>query len=382
MNYQVNKLKREIRSIMNEVYSVNESITMLERQELIRGFEDGINEEIGGFLGRMAGKTANFFSKAADKATEWKDKSSKAISTMGTNIKNTYNAAVKKAEEFYQKGKQLAGEAWEKIKNFADQCVQKIQSGYAAAMNAIASGWKSFKNALSTTYNEVSQAISSAWEQMKEEAAAFGEAIAAIWANIVKETAAMIQSMKQKMKEMGEKSSKWIQENKAELEKDAQIAAQSTLEGLKTLGQKTMEILKQGKDIAVEVGMVIVFMVVYPFELLWKGIKAIPGVAERVSVMVKDFINKEVEEYKSEYARVRGEGKSEGGETTESGAKPDVQTRYKELLAAWKDEQKKLGKNANPGQGTRTRLMKQAESEVGSTSERLKYLKTFENFKY
>lgn len=42
----------------------------------------------------------------------------------------------------------------------------------------------------------------------------------------------------------------------------------------------------------------------------------------------------------------------------------DPQTRYKELLAEWKDSQKKLGKNTTPGQGTRTRLMRQAKEGV------------------
>lgn len=49
---------------------------------------------------------------------------------------------------------------------------------------------------------------------------------------------------------------------------------------------------------------------------------------------------------------------------TTSDISPEVTTRYKELMTAWKENQKKLGKNTSPGEGTRTRLMKQAESEV------------------
>ena len=41
-----------------------------------------------------------------------------------------------------------------------------------------------------------------------------------------------------------------------------------------------------------------------------------------------------------------------------------VETRYKELLIQWKENQKKLGKNTSPGQGTRARLMKQAQTET------------------
>jgi hypothetical protein len=43
---------------------------------------------------------------------------------------------------------------------------------------------------------------------------------------------------------------------------------------------------------------------------------------------------------------------------------PQVQQRYKEIVQKWKEEQKRLGKNASPGEGTRKRLLKQAESEV------------------
>ena len=43
---------------------------------------------------------------------------------------------------------------------------------------------------------------------------------------------------------------------------------------------------------------------------------------------------------------------------------PAVDKRYKELVLQWKESQKKLGKNTNPGEGTRIRLLKQAQSEI------------------
>jgi hypothetical protein len=41
-----------------------------------------------------------------------------------------------------------------------------------------------------------------------------------------------------------------------------------------------------------------------------------------------------------------------------------IQKRYKELLSDWKDSQKSLGKNIIPGEGTRKRILKQAEIEI------------------
>lgn len=49
---------------------------------------------------------------------------------------------------------------------------------------------------------------------------------------------------------------------------------------------------------------------------------------------------------------------------TKTDTKPTVDSKYQELVAKWKEEQKKLGKNVNPGEGTRERLMKQAEAVV------------------
>jgi hypothetical protein len=50
--------------------------------------------------------------------------------------------------------------------------------------------------------------------------------------------------------------------------------------------------------------------------------------------------------------------------STESETNTDVSKRYNELIKSWKENQKKIGKNTSPGEGTRKRLMKQAESEV------------------
>lgn len=40
-----------------------------------------------------------------------------------------------------------------------------------------------------------------------------------------------------------------------------------------------------------------------------------------------------------------------------------VQSKYKKLLQDWKENQRKLGKNTSPGQGTRARLMKMAQQQ-------------------
>lgn len=49
-----------------------------------------------------------------------------------------------------------------------------------------------------------------------------------------------------------------------------------------------------------------------------------------------------------------------------------VEDIYKELVNKWKQEQKKLGKNSNPGQGTRNRLMKQAKLQASENQQDVK----------
>ena len=96
----------------------------------------------------------------------------------------------------------------------------------------------------------------------------------------------------------------------------------------------------------------------------------------------REFVNQKLEEFDKEIEKLKT-GKTDnskndqstdnkeeaskeevkaGSENKESN--PAVDKRYKELLTTWKENQKKLGKNETPGQGTRARLMKQAQSEL------------------
>lgn len=78
------------------------------------------------------------------------------------------------------------------------------------------------------------------------------------------------------------------------------------------------------------------------------------------TIQPKETGNSEINKLKVEKTtEPESEKKSTGSETN-----TDVNNRYKELIQSWKENQKKNGKNPSPGEGTRKRLMKQAESEV------------------
>ena len=81
-----------------------------------------------------------------------------------------------------------------------------------------------------------------------------------------------------------------------------------------------------------------------------------------------EAVDKEIQKLKTGKTETTSTNKeseaSPAGAAEEKEANPAVDKRYKELVATWKENQKKLGKNESPGEGTRARLMKQAQSEI------------------
>jgi hypothetical protein len=274
-NTNVLILTEGIGKIWNEVYSVNESMTTLERKELIRGFEDGVNE---------------LFGKWAAKAMNFKDK-------LVGGAKNAFSSMAAKGKEYYEKGKQLAGEAWEKMKEFAGSVMQKIKESYGKAVEAISTGYQNFKLSVTKAYQDALTSINQAYQSMKDKATAFAEACKGIWSDILEESALLIQATKEKFAAMKEGVSEWFAKNKAELEKSASEAKSSGVDSLKKLGEMASAALAKGTKVVSDIGAVALFICISPIILLVKGIKAIPGVYDSAVEMVKTFVEKEAAEY-------------------------------------------------------------------------------------
>jgi phage-related protein len=275
--------------IFEEIYSVNESIDDSSRQEMQRGFEDGINELFGG-LGKFAAKTKKFFTGVKDKASDAYDKGKEAVSR-----------AVDKTKDFYQKGKDMAGKAWDAMVEFKDKVVAKVKEGLAKAKEAIGNGWNSFRSAISNAYAKSIEAISSAWSKMKEKGAAFADAVSRIWGNIVDKTKEMISGIKEKFIAMKEKFSEWLSSSRGSLMKSVMNAKNSVIEGFSWLAGKASDAVKgiaKGAGAALAVA---VFICTYPFIFAVKGLKAIPVAYEKAIDAVKGFIRSEIEEIKRAY---------------------------------------------------------------------------------
>jgi len=274
-NIDVFILIENIDSIWNQVYSVNESMTLSERRELIRGFEDGINE---------------LFGKWAAKAMNFKDK-------LVGGAKQAWSNMAAKGKEYYEKGKQLAGAAWESIREFAGNVMSKIRESYGKAVESITTSYQSFKLNVSNAYQEALKSISSAYESMKDKAAAFTEACKGIWSDILEESALLIQATKDKLSAMKEGVNDWFAKNKVELEKIVSEAKSSSVDSMKKLGDSTSVVLSKATKTAGEIGCVALFICVAPIVGLVDGVKAIPGVYDSAVEMVKNFVEKEAAEY-------------------------------------------------------------------------------------
>jgi len=100
-------LQYELDIIYQNVYKMNESLSREDFDILRAGFEDGINEGFGKWLGTIAGKV----SKGARDA--W------------AGTKNFANKAIDKTKDLYKRGKEWAEEAWEKLKTWVSETKRK-----------------------------------------------------------------------------------------------------------------------------------------------------------------------------------------------------------------------------------------------------------------
>jgi phage-related protein len=364
-------LEKQINHIFEQVYTLNESLSVYERRALVLGFEEGLNQIINEEFWRSkkdsdSGASGSIGNVAGNL---WR-----GVKNIGSGIKKGYDTAVEKGKELYNQGKELAKKAWTSIKEFGAAVADGIKTAYNKSVDFVVTNYNNFKQALVEAWNTAGEEMKAAYETMKEKAAELGEAVRGIWANMMEKTREFVAKTKAKMIAAKDSIAEWIKSNKASIEKNIEEAQKSTIEGMNSLAKMAKDALNKAGKVALNIGAVALFICVWPIVKVIEGIKAIPGIYTVAVEATKNFLKAEIGKIKSEF-----EYASSDAEPVQGGDK--VQSKYKELLANWKESQKASGKNANPGQGTRSRLMKQAKAELG-VSENFRYLKTFENFNY
>lgn len=79
-------------------------------------------------------------------------------------------------------------------------------------------------------------------------------------------------------------------------------------------------------------------------------------------IMAKEIYGAEIENNLKQFDTILD--KLKGGKSPNK----TVEQVYKQLVSKWKEQQRKLGKNTSPGEGTRSRLMKLAKQKIENPS--------------
>ena len=273
MQTAVRKFEREIDLIFEKVYTVNESMSTFERKVLIQGFEDGLNEGLGSWLGKAFAKTKNFFTGLPDKA-----------------------------KDLYQKGKELASKAWNWIKDLAVKIGTAIKNGFNTAVNWVTTNFKKFTEWVSDTYNKAIEGVKSAWQKFKGKVAQFSDWCVDMWNKLVVNVKELVKKTREKLSALGAKISEWVANSWEKIKEVAEKAKNSTIEAFRKLGEWVSNALKTGLTKAGEIARGVLLVCMWPFNKLWELVKKIPALAQKLVQIITNYINSEIEDFKRAYA--------------------------------------------------------------------------------
>lgn len=268
----------KIDKIYEKVYQINESLSINESKEFMRGFDDGIKE---GWLSKAAGAAGKF---------------------IGKTFQGTKDA--------YNRGKEIASKAWASVKEFADSVYAKIKNGLSTAANWISSQPAKIKEFLGGIYNGVVNDLTNAYTKLQGKAAELQQAVANIMNNIKTNIAASSKQIKSYWASNKEQTQQWYNTNKAIVEQQAIEAKNSSIGWLRQAGIDTLNVLaKVGKG-TLKVGQVIgeisLFLIFGPFVLLAKGAIKLEKTAHQFVSNGIDAIGEEwkksVQEFKTGFA--------------------------------------------------------------------------------
>ena len=283
-NQEVRILTRKIDRIFEQVYSMNESMSVENKRQMVLGFEDGINELFGKdqFAGRFVRNLARGAKSVVDTAKSGAEKA-----------KATYNTMVSKGKEYYEKGKKLAGDAWDAMVNFGKKVLNGIEEGYNKAVESVVSNYNTFVESVKGAYQQAVNSVVEAYSQMKEKAEAFKEYFKGLYNDILAKTTKLIQDTKEKISETKEKISEWLESNKSSIEKSIDDAKRSGIDSMNELAEMAKKGLTKGGKLVGSVVIIICFGSIY---LLVEGIKKVPGIYDAAMEMTKNYVKKELVE--------------------------------------------------------------------------------------
>jgi len=285
--------KKQIDSIYEKLYSINESLSSENSKELIRGFNDGIkegyelfNENINNLNEWNPFKSVAKGVGIAKGATKglW-NQGKQAVASTGNAISNVY-----------QQGKQLATEIWGKIQTM----IQKISKGISSAATWIVKQPGEIKTKLTAVMNEALDELKSAYDAFKDKAEEFKTSITKFWDTMKTNVTTTIKNAKDALVKAGiateETAKQWILNNKIAITTAAQELQQSSVAWMKTAGKKVLEGLTavgNGTLTALKfIFKAVIIMFITPFHVLYLGIKQIPDLYAKSKDVIEAGINK------------------------------------------------------------------------------------------
>jgi hypothetical protein len=266
-------LKLELDLIYQNVYRLNESLSPEDFRLLEAGFEDGINEGIGKLFGKAAGWISDLPNKAR--------KGAKFIAD--------------KTKDLYKRGKEWAGNAIDKMKNWMSETYSKIKNWMSEAGQSIAKGFNTFVEKMKDAFSSMGKKLVELWEATKDKSKAFWEATKNLFSKIVDGIKTGYKSTKEWLVKMGGNISEWVQKNWERLK----VFAGNVKDKMSEMYLKAIEMLKKGGTALKKwINIVALYLIVKPTQKIKEWLKKIPELYEKYSKMLKEFIDRELQDFK------------------------------------------------------------------------------------
>jgi hypothetical protein len=209
---------KEMYKIYNELYSLKENYSNREYNLLLEGFWDrvkaiakGVIGDAGVTTGKIAGKTVVGVQKAAD-----------AINSFSKNV--------------YDKGVELGKKAIEVGKDLYTKVSTAVTQGIEAIKKAPGLLWDSLTNLATTVSGELSEIYNKAKEKGEEWIKMAKDNATKIYNTIATKLANAYVSFKAWRKNNAEAFKQEVELKKGEMLEAASVAKQSSIEGIKKLG--------------------------------------------------------------------------------------------------------------------------------------------------
>ena len=274
------KLKTELDLIYDQVYMIKESMSAGDSAAFIAGFEEGIDEGIGKWLG---------------KATGW-------LSDVPSKIKKGAGAIGDKARELYGKGKEFAAKAVEKIKEFARRAIDGLKEKMSQAGQWISEKFESFVAKMREAFDTLGKKLAELWEATKDKSAKFWEATKGLFDKMVEAIKKGYHSTKDGLANMGGRISDWVSENWEKLKS----AGTGAKDRLTLIYNRALDALRRGGGAAGKwLGAVALFLST-KFADIKRWLAKIPDLARRFHSMIKDFIEKQMLDFKIGFEETSG----------------------------------------------------------------------------